>query len=510
MITFDQVFAYYAVPQKEGLYYCPVHQKDDKRHPPALTVEAEGSVVSCTSRNDCFSGKVSPLGFIAKMEGLDQHSDLEKLLGLVEEIKSLEGQKMPEKLTVALPPRPDGPCAPVAPIAATAKESPAPTPPTGVVGQKDGDPVVVAEFEDMVKHGGAIQQQIAGMFLRKYDADQAMKKEGVIRSVRHISARAYKELPHFFKFSLFKPRPRPATEVKDSTGRVMQSKYQDSIKMNGIDAEVTYYGGELGSRERRVFFSIINQAIEGRDFLEKHGFVVMPYDKIVTDCDFDVTDHHRFDRVKESIEKLRLTDIKFNNSFGEFQFSSAFHLINSVTTISLKEFLARVEEVDSNPGAGKKALDRFQIKSRTPKITIVKFNDPLIEAILGNQISTVDMWALNCLDGDTVTENLFLHLWDISQWKKQKEHRERIGDLLKISGLQMVTVQRGNKIYPSWRRACSQLELHLKKAMEVAKFLRGYKCVYLRENTEYVFTMADQDQIDFLLPSTSPRSTQKA
>ncbi len=312
----------------------------------------------------------------------------------------------------------------------------------------------------------------------------AAVRRGFIQAVQHATRRAYKELPHFFKFRLFKTTPRrfPVRESIEFKG----PNIEEHVDFRGIKAEVTYFDGELSDKDRMVYLAILNEAIRHKEYVREFGKIPFSMNELADKAGFSRS-HQREEWVEECLNRLMKTDVYFKNSFGDFKFRDRFHLIERYYTIEKVKVTNEVQERLLTPheqalsDQAQALLDKF--KPRTPKLTLVKFNEPLMEAILGNQITTVDMWALQRITGNPARA-LYLYLWDISQWRTSKEPLELLlTELLTIMDLKPNLDNQEEKEYLRWKRAKDHAEETLREVNQVAQFIDWVKWEGEKEHT---------------------------
>ncbi len=312
----------------------------------------------------------------------------------------------------------------------------------------------------------------------------AAVRRGFIQAVQHATRRAYKELPHFFKFRLFKTTPRRFL-VKGKLREFIEP-VKEIIDFRGIKAEVTYYEGELGDQDRMVYLAIINEAIRHKEYVREFGKIPFSMNELADKAGFSKS-HQREEWVEDCLNRLMRTGVNFKNSFGDFKFKGGFNLIEFHFTIEKVKVTSEVQARLLTPheqalsDQAQALLDKF--KPRTPKLTMVRFNEPLMEAILGNQITTVDMWALQRISGNPARA-LYLYLWDISQWRTSKEPLEMLlTELLTLMDLALVSEQKDEKDYIYWKRAKDRAEAALQEVNQVAQFIDWHEWEGEKEHT---------------------------
>jgi len=311
-------------------------------------------------------------------------------------------------------------------------------------------------------------------------------KEENIKNIDHDYDRAYKELFHFFKFPLVKRRPQTKYFIND-LGQKQIQPFTEYINFQGVELEVTYYGGELGDPDRMVWLAVMGNAIRYLDFVKEFGWIPYSTANIARDAKFG----SQTSKVSKSLRKLRLTDVEFKTPFGGFAYDSGgFHMIDTVKPIIVKKLKAQIyEKIESkDPVKDKLFIDQAQkilysIQPRTPKINLVSFHKSLMDAIVKNQITTVDNWALNRLS-DVGEKTLFLYFYDVAQWwKSNTPKRINLLEIMDLSDIKLHFRKAKGKEYPEWKRAKDQIETFLGNIKSVAKFIIRWEWVGEKENT---------------------------
>lgn len=342
----------------------------------------------------------------------------------------------------------------------------------------------------------------------KKKSELARARQDFIEGIHQVTKRAYKELPHFFKFCLFKTTPRrvrvvgkrgefiqpvkAAIEFRGLPGvssepeRLPEHAVKATIDFRGIKAEVIYFDGELGDRDRMVYLAILNEAIRHKEFVKEFGKIPFSMNELADKAGFS-SSHQREEWVEESLTRLMRTEVHFLNGFGDFRFKGRFHLLESYYTLEkvkvTDEVKARLKTAREQAliDQANALLEKF--KPRTPKLTLVKFNEPLMEAIQGHQITTVDMWALKRLSGNPA-RSLYLYLWDVSQWRRSQEPFElSLTELLTLLDVTLPVDHKGEKEYLRWKRARDYAEEVVKEVNQVAQFLDWYEWEGEQEQT---------------------------
>ncbi len=328
------------------------------------------------------------------------------------------------------------------------------------------------------------QQHAQGEEKAQKKAQLALARHDFIQSREHHTARAYRELPHFFKFCLFKTRPRRFL-TKGRAGEFIEPT-RVSVSFRGLRAEVTYYEGELGDTDRLVYLAILNEAIRHRAFVQEFGKIPFSIEELADKAGFSSCSHRR-DWVQESLDRLKHTTVHFLNGFGDFQFKGKFSLIDSYYSIErvkakteVNERLLTVRE-QALADQAQALLDKF--KPRTPKLTFVTFNQPLMAALAGHQVTTVDMWALQRLSGNPA-RTLFLFLWDVSQWRHSQDPFEMsLNELVTLMDISIKNHRKNGREYIHWKESRGQVEKILSEVNQVAQFIDWYEWEGEKEQT---------------------------
>ncbi len=319
-------------------------------------------------------------------------------------------------------------------------------------------------------------------------------KEENIKSIDHPYNRAYKEPFHFFKFPLIKRRPRGVIE-KEIDGKVYIEKLVKNINFQGIELEVTYYGGELGDPDRMVWFAVMNNGIRYLEFVKEFGWIPYSSADIARDANFGI----QTSKVSRCLKKLRLTDVEFKTPFGNFAYSGAFHMIDTVKTMRTKDLKAQVNKTIKGKDivADKVLIDQAReilgsIKPKTPKINLLSPHRILMDAIIANQVTTIDYWSVNKLS-DVGEKNLYFYFYDIAQWRKSHRPKKiNIFELLDLTDLKLHIIKRKGKEYINWKRTTNQIETFLKNIQAESKFFLYWEWVGEKENT-WLHVYLDKD-----------------
>ncbi len=321
---------------------------------------------------------------------------------------------------------------------------------------------------------------------RRHVLRLASIKEDNIKSIDHPYDRAYKEPFHFFKFPLIKRRPRGIIEKKID-GKIYIEKLVEHINFQGVELDVTYYAGELGDQERMVWLAVMNNGIRHLDFVKEFGWIPYSTANIARDANLGYSN-----RIKgtKSLDKLQKTFVEFNSPFGSFMYKGAFHMIDSVGTIKIKDLRAHVKKIiaSKNIITDKALIEQAQrildgIKPRTPKINLLSFHRNLMDAIIANQITTVDNWSMNKLS-DVGERTLFLYFYDIAQWYKSHTPKKvNIFELMALADLKLHIIKRKGKEYINWKRTIKQIETFMNNVKSEGKFILRWEWIGEKENT---------------------------
>lgn len=345
-------------------------------------------------------------------------------------------------------------------------------------------------------------------------ANVAKARKDFIQAVNHATKRAYKELPQFFKFCLFKNQPQ-RIPVKDRIGEYIRPIIEN-VNFRGLVAEVTYYEGELGDTDRMVYLAILNEAIRHKEFVKEFGRIPFSIDELAEKAGV-ANSGRRHEIVKESLRRLTRTTLLFKNGTGGAYLKDQFHLIEhhtSIEKVKVKDevnerlntigseqnkVLALAEEVPDVfvtyfkklQGQAEDLLAKF--KPRTAELTLVTFNKPLMDAINGHEITTVDMWALQRLTRNSARA-LYLYLYDVSQWRTSKEPLEiPLLDLLQLMDLTPNSHTKDGTDYIWWKRSIEQVKDYLEEVNQAAQFVEHFE--WLGEGEETVLRVQLCDDV---------------
>lgn len=334
-------------------------------------------------------------------------------------------------------------------------------------------------------------------------ATVAKKRKDFIQAIHHYTTRSYKELPQFFKFCLFKNNPQRFL-VKGKRSEFIEP-IKEPINFRGLVAEVTYFIGELGDTDRMVYLAILNEAIRHKEFVKEFGRIPFSMDELADKAGISDTGKRR-EIVEKSLERLQGTTLLFKHGTGG-SLKERFHLIENYTSIEKVKVKDEVNERLNTIGSEQSktlALDEsipdifvtyFQklqvqaedllakFKSRTPQLTLITFNKHLMDAINGNEITTVDMWALQRLTRNSARA-LYLYLYDVSQWRTSKEPLEiPLLDLLQLMDLTPNTQTKNGTEYIWWKRSVEQVKDYLEEVNQVAQFVEHFEWLGEGEQT---------------------------
>lgn len=336
-------------------------------------------------------------------------------------------------------------------------------------------------------------------------AELAQLRSNVVLAVHHsFNPRAYKELPHFFKFCLFKNKPRRFL-VQGKVSEFIEP-VKEHIDFRGLRAEVTYFEGELGDPDRMVYLAILNEALRHKEFVREFGKIPFSLDELGEKAGF--SKHRRKERVKESLQRLMSTSLLFKSGVGQAHFKDRFHLIarySSIEKTKAKEevttrlqtlralppndvFVTSLQQLEKQSQA---LFDKFE--AHAPKLTFVTFNEPLMEAINGQQVTTIDMWTVSQLERPSA-RTLFLFLYDVSQWHHSPEPIELpLQDLLQLMDLtpENETKKDGQK-YIRWNRTREKVEEIFNEVNQVAQGIQWVEWVGEGENTVLRVRLSDE------------------
>lgn len=338
----------------------------------------------------------------------------------------------------------------------------------------------------------------------KKKAMTAKARKDFIEAIHHATKRAYKELPQFFKFCLFKNHPQRFL-VKGKRSEFIEP-IKEHIDFRGLVAEVTYYEGELGDTDRMVYLAILNEAIRHKEFVKEFGRIPFSKDELADKAGL-ANSGRREEMIKESLHRLTRTTLLFKNGTGGAHFTEQFHLIEHYTSIEKVKVKDEVNDrLNTIEGEQNKALaladevpDVFvtyfkklqgqaedllaKFKPRTAELTLITFNKPLMDAINGNEITTVDMWALQRLTRNSARA-LYLYLYDVSQWRDSTAPLEiSLLELMQLMDLTPNTHTKDGVEYIWWKRSIEQVKDYLEEVNQVAQFIEHFEWIGEDENS---------------------------
>jgi hypothetical protein len=335
-------------------------------------------------------------------------------------------------------------------------------------------------------------------------------REQVISAFHQYTKRAYKELPQLFKFCLFKNKPKRFF-VKEEVAKGKVCEYivpvKEHINFRGMVAEVTYYEGELGDTDRMVYLAILNEAIKHKEFVKEFGRIPFSVDELADKAGLSKSGR-RHEIVSDALRRLQTTNLLFKNGTGGVRLKERFHLIETYTSIektkeenNVEEHINKIELQLSPNDVMVRYVEKLKIqaqellakfKPRTPHLMLVTFNKPLMEAINGDEITTVDMWALQHLTRLSA-RTLFLYLYDLSQWRDSQEPVEiSLTDLMKLMDLHPNVQTINGKEYILWNRSVELVKDIFDEVNQVAKFIQYFDWLGEGENTVLRVRLADE------------------
>lgn len=345
----------------------------------------------------------------------------------------------------------------------------------------------------------------------------ATMREDLITASHHDISRAYKELPHFFKFCLFKNQPKRVL-VQDKMGEYIRPIHE-AIDFRGIHAEVDYFRGELGGPDRMVYLAILNEAIQHKEFVWEFGYIPFSTQELATKAGFSKTSHQRQEWVSEALKRLTSTEITFQAGLSPDSplLHRTLHLVQEVVTLGRKKLVDQVEgrvraiqqgkpmrsfpHVEPTHDAVLRQMEQLATQANqqldklsdfAPHVTLVKFNEPLMRAINGHEITTVDLWSLQKLSRHSARA-LFLFLYDISQWRQsEKALSLPIGELLQILDLSLAVDHKHGKDYPRWNRTRDLIGEYFEEVNQYAKFLEKFEWVGEEEHSVLEVVLSDK------------------
>lgn len=332
----------------------------------------------------------------------------------------------------------------------------------------------------------------------------AKARKDFIQGINHATKRAYKELPQFFKFCLFKNQPRRFW-VKGKRSEYIEPVIEP-INFRGLVGEVTYFDGELGDTDRMVYLAILNEAIQHKEFVKEFGKIPFSMDELADKAGL-ANSGRRQEIVEECLIRLMRTELLFKNGTGGAYLKDRFHMIEHYTSIEKAKVKDEVNErlntlgseqnktlslEESAPDVFVTYFKKLQVqaedlltkfKPRTPQLTLVTFNKPLMDAINGHEITTVDMWALKRLTRNSARA-LYLYLYDVSQWRHSKEPLDiPLLELLQLMDLTPNINTKNGTEYIWWKHSVDQVKDYLEEVNQAAQFVEHFEWLGEGENT---------------------------
>ena len=330
----------------------------------------------------------------------------------------------------------------------------------------------------------------------KKKATVALARKDFIEARNHATKRAYKELPQFFKCCLFKNHPR-RNRIQGKLSEFIEP-IKEPINFRGLVGEVTYFVGELGDTDRMVYLAILNEAIRHKEFVKEFGKIPFSMDELADKAGLSNSGQRR-EIVEESLLRLMRTELFFKNGTGGAYLKDRFHLIQSYTSIEKAKVADEVNgRLNTMEGEQNKALsldesvpDVFlssfkklqaqaedllaKFKPRTPQLTLVTFNQHLMNAINGHEITTVDMWALRRLTRNSA-RSLYLYLYDVSQWRDSSSPLEiSLVELMQLMDLAPSVEEKNGVQYTRWKRTIEMVKEYLEEVNQVAQFVEHFE-----------------------------------
>ena len=221
------------------------------------------------------------------------------------------------------------------------------------------------------------------------------------------------------------------------------------------------------------------------------------------------------DMVEESLLRLMRTELLFKNRTGGAYLKDRFHLIQSYTSIEKAKVADEVNgRLNTMEGEQNKALsldesvpDVFlssfkklqaqaedllaKFKPRTPQLTLVTFNQHLMNAINGHEITTVDMWALRRLTRNSA-RSLYLYLYDVSQWRDSSSPLEiSLVELMQLMDLAPSVEEKNGVQYTRWKRTIEMVKEYLEEVNQAAQFVEYFDWLGEGENTVLLVQLCD-------------------
>lgn len=312
--------------------------------------------------------------------------------------------------------------------------------------------------------------------------------------------RAYKELPQLFKFRLFKNKPR-RIPITDKRGEYIRP-IKETILFQNIHADVTYYEGELGDTDRMVYLAILNEAIRHKDFVREFGWVPFTISELADEIGLPKTSHRRYDLVAESLERLNKTALTVFAGFGnKTEWDRKFFLIQELISNERSRVIEDVETRllklpahvpdphQATREQAKELLGKFDPK--TTRLTLIKFNETLMQAINSNEITTIDMWTLRALSRNSA-RTLFLYLYDASQWRTSQEPLSlTVPELQHLLDIHPVVETKEGKEYIRWTPFFDLINEILREVNDLSKFIDWFSWSGERESAVLYLRLSD-------------------
>ena len=115
-----------------------------------------------------------------------------------------------------------------------------------------------------------------------------------------------------------------------------------------------------------------------------------------------------------------------------------------------------------------------------------------MEAINGQQVTTIDMWTVSQLERPSA-RTLFLFLYDVSQWHHSPEPIELpLQDLLQLLDLAPTVQRTDDKEYPQWNRTRERVEEIFNEVNLVAQGIQWFEWVGEGETSVLRVRLSDE------------------
>ena len=306
------------------------------------------------------------------------------------------------------------------------------------------------------------------------------QKEDVIKEGTKVTKRAYDSLPHFYKFPMWKAKPY-RTKIRNKENQLVFEPFTKQIKFEGIQATALFSGGELGYQDRLVYIAVYNQAIRHESFLKRHGKLYLSLNQIADEAGLSKTSNHKT-KIKESLERLQRTELYFTKGFGSF-LTARFSMFSYAGAKKVKEVQAELKNAQEY-----QMLFCLNEKKTNREITQIEFSSEIVKVICeSNQKTTVDMWALQQLDG--VEQTLFLYLYDFVQVNQTEQHTMSLVNLFELAGVELKTCKnKKGKTFVDWKTSQNYLKKKIAKVLSVAKFFSQYAAFGEKEQIQILFS----------------------